>query len=55
MSRSEVIRAALVQAAARLEDRRALSEEAAALEADEEDRKEMLAVSNFMEQLRAAR
>ncbi len=55
MSRSEVIRAALVQAAARLEDRRALSDEAAALEADKGDRKEMLAVSNLMEQLHAAR
>jgi len=55
LSRSEAIRAALVQAATRLEDRRAPAEEAAALEADAEDRAEMLAVADLMEQLRATR
>jgi Arc/MetJ-type ribon-helix-helix transcriptional regulator len=54
LSRSEAIRTALVQAADRLRDRRALAEEAAALEADEADRAEMLAVAELMEQLRAA-
>jgi predicted transcriptional regulator len=54
LSRSGAIRAALVQAATRLEDRHALAEESAVLEADEEDRTEMLAVADLMEQLRAA-
>jgi len=53
LSRSEAIRTALVQAASRLRDRRALADEAAALEADEADRTEMLAVAGLMEQLRA--
>lgn len=53
LSRSEAIRTALVQAANRLRDRRALAEEAAALEADETDRAEMMAVAEIMEQLRA--
>ena len=53
MSRSEAIRAALVQSAARLADRRVLAAEVAALEADEDDRAEMLAVADLMEQLRA--
>ena len=55
LSRSEAIRTALVQAAHRLRDRRALAEEVAALEADEADRAEMLAVADLMEQLRAER
>jgi Arc/MetJ-type ribon-helix-helix transcriptional regulator len=55
LSRSEAIRTALVQAAHRLRDRRALAEEVAALEADEVDRAEMLAVADLMEQLRAER
>jgi metal-responsive CopG/Arc/MetJ family transcriptional regulator len=54
VSRSEAIRAALIQAADRLQDRKVLAEEAAALEADEADRAEMLAVADVMEQLRAA-
>ena len=54
LNRSEAIRVALVQAAGRLQDRRALAEEVAALEADETDRAEMLAVADLMEQLRAA-
>jgi hypothetical protein len=53
LSRSAVIRAALVAAAARLRDRRALAAEVAALEADEADRAEMRAVAELMEQLRA--
>ena len=53
MSRSEAIRKALVETAARMEDRRALAVEVATLEADEEDRKEMLTVADLMESLRA--
>ena len=53
LSRSEAIRIALVQAADRLRDRRMLAEEAAALEADEGDRAEMVAVAELMEHLRA--
>jgi Arc/MetJ-type ribon-helix-helix transcriptional regulator len=53
MSRSEAIRRALVQAAAKLRDKEALKEEVAALEADEADRAEMLAVADLMERLRA--
>ena len=53
LSRSAAIRAALVAAAARLRDRPSLAAEVAALEADREDRAEMAAVSELMEQLRA--
>lgn len=53
MSRSEAIRRALVESAARLGKRKALAEEAAALEADEKDRHEMQEVAAFMESLRA--
>jgi predicted transcriptional regulator len=53
LSRSEAIRKALVEAALRLQDMRALASEVAALEADEEDRLEMLAVADLMESLRA--
>lgn len=55
LSRSEAIRAALIRAAERLGDPRALADETAALEADEADRDEMLAVAEWMEQLRAPR
>ena len=55
LSRSEAVRTALVQAAHRLRDRRALAEEVAALEADELDRAEMLSIADLMEQLRAER
>ena len=55
MARSEAIRVALVNAASRLRDRQALAVEVAALEADEDDRAEMLAVADLMETLRAAR
>ena len=54
LSRSEAIRTALVQAAVRLQERRALAAEVAALEADEADRTEMAAVAELMEGLRAA-
>jgi Arc/MetJ-type ribon-helix-helix transcriptional regulator len=53
LSRSEAIRVALVAAAARLDDKTSLAREVAALEADEADRTEMLAVADFMERLRA--
>lgn len=53
LSRSEAIRAALVQAASRLRDKRALAAEVAALEADDDDQAEMLAVAEMMERLRA--
>ena len=53
MSRSEAIRTALVRAASRLSDKHALAAEVAALETDEDDRAEMLAVADLMERLRA--
>jgi len=55
LSRSSAIRAALVAAAARLRDRQKLADEVAALEADDDDRAEMLAIVDLMEQLRAPR
>lgn len=53
LSRSEAIRRAILDSAARLRRRAALAAEAAALEADEADRREMLEVAAFMESLRA--
>lgn len=53
MTRSEAIRAALVEAASRLHDKQVLAAEVAALEADNDDRAEMLAVAELMESLRA--
>ncbi len=53
MTRSEAIRSSVVAAAARLIERRALAAEAAALEADETDRREMREVAAMMEELRA--
>ncbi len=53
LTRSQAIRKALVDAGARLRDREALAAEVAALEADETDRAEMLAVAALMEELRA--
>ena len=55
MSRSEAIRTALVVAAGRLRDKKALAAEVAALEADDGDRAEMLAVAELMEQMREPR
>lgn len=54
MTRSQAIRTALVDAASRLGDKKMLAAEVAALEADEDDRREMLAVAELMESLRAA-
>lgn len=53
MSRSEAVRSALVEAASRLHDERALADEVAALEADDDDRAEMMVVAELMEGLRA--
>ncbi len=55
LSASEAIRASLIASARKLRDRAALAREVAALEADENDRDEMLAVASMMESLRAAR
>lgn len=54
-SRSEAIRTALVDSAARLRDSEALRSEVQALEADADDRREMLEVAELMESLRAPR
>jgi antitoxin component of RelBE/YafQ-DinJ toxin-antitoxin module len=55
LTRSEAIRIALVDAASRLADKRALAAEVAALENDEADRAEMAMVADLMESLRAPR
>lgn len=54
LSRSEAIRRAILDSAARLHRRAALAAEVAALEADEDDRREMLEVAAMMESMRAA-
>ncbi|HEY5111063.1 MAG TPA: hypothetical protein VII67_01905 [Acidimicrobiales bacterium] len=53
LSRSEAIRTALVKSAQQVRRREALRQEMAALEADENDRREMLEIAEFMESLRA--
>ena len=53
MSQSEAIRSSLLASARRLRRGRDLAAEVAALEADEADRAEMLAVAELMEALRA--
>ena len=53
MSRSAAVRKALVDSASRMRDNQALAEEVAVLDADEDDRAEMLAVATLMENLRA--
>ena len=53
LSRSEAIREAILMSAAALRRKQALRVEMAALEADEEDRREMLDVAALMESLRA--
>ena len=53
LSQSEAIRSALIDTARRLYDMDSLAAEARALEADELDRAEMLAVAELMESLRA--
>jgi Arc/MetJ-type ribon-helix-helix transcriptional regulator len=55
LSRSEAIRRAILESATRLQRRAALAAEAAALEADEDDRREMLEVAAVMEIMRATR
>jgi antitoxin component of RelBE/YafQ-DinJ toxin-antitoxin module len=55
LTRSEAIRIALVEAASRLADKKALAAEVAALENDEADRAEMATVADLMESLRAPR
>ena len=54
LSRSEAIRQAIIDSAARLQRRAALADEVAALEADEDDQREMLEVAAVMEIMRAA-
>jgi len=54
LSRSEAIRRAILDSAALLQRRAALAAEAATLEADEDDRREMLEVAAMMESMRAA-
>jgi predicted transcriptional regulator len=54
LSRYEAIRRAILDSAARLQRRAALAAEVAALEADEDDRREMLEVAALMEIMRAA-
>jgi Arc/MetJ-type ribon-helix-helix transcriptional regulator len=54
LSRSEAIRQAIVASASRLQRRAALAAEVADLEADEDDRREMLEVAALMESMRAA-
>ncbi len=53
MTRSDAIRSALITAAGRLRRGEGLAAEAAALEADEDDRREMAEVAVLMESLRA--
>ena len=54
LSRSEAIRRAILDSAARLQRRAGLAAEVAVLEADEDDRREMLEVAAVMEIMRAA-
>jgi hypothetical protein len=54
LSRSEAIRSALLSSAGRLRRGKELAVEAAALEADDDDRAEMLSVAALMESLRAS-
>lgn len=55
LSRSEAIRSALVHSARRLRRSSELAAEVAALEADDSDREEMVAVAGLMESLHAPR
>ena len=55
MSTSDAIRSSLIESARRVRRRETLAAEVAALEADEADRAEMLAVAALMESLRATR
>ncbi len=53
LSRSEAIRRAILDSAGYLRKRAALAAEVAALEADEDDRREMIELAGFMESMRA--
>jgi Arc/MetJ-type ribon-helix-helix transcriptional regulator len=53
VSRSEAIRQAILDSARRLRKRSELAAEVAALEADDQDKSEMLEVAAFMESMRA--
>jgi Arc/MetJ-type ribon-helix-helix transcriptional regulator len=55
LSQSEAIRAALLASAHRLRKQSELAAEVAALEADDDDRAEMLSIAAMMESVRAAR
>ncbi len=55
MTRSEAIRTALISEAHRRRRQRALADEVAALEADDDDRDEMRSLAELMEALRAPR
>lgn len=55
LSRSDAIRRAIIDTAARQQRGKALAAEAAALEADHVDREEMLEVASLMESMRASR
>jgi Arc/MetJ-type ribon-helix-helix transcriptional regulator len=55
LSQSEAIRSAILSSARRLRRSKELATEVAALEADEGDRAEMLAVAELMESLRGPR
>lgn len=54
LSRSAAIRSALLASAERVRKRSELAAEAAALEADEADRAEMLSIASMIEAMRAA-
>jgi Arc/MetJ-type ribon-helix-helix transcriptional regulator len=53
LSRSEAIRRAIRESASRLRRRAALAAEVEALDADDDDRNEMLEIAAFMESMRA--
>ncbi|MGI8791815.1 MAG: hypothetical protein ACR2H3_01320 [Acidimicrobiales bacterium] len=53
LSRSDAIRSSLIASARRLRERSVVAAEAASLDADDDDREEMLAVAGLMESLRA--
>lgn len=53
LSRSDAIRSSLIASARRLRERSVLAAEVSALDADDDDREEMLAVAALMESLRA--
>lgn len=54
LTRSEAIRSSLLASADRMRTRSQLAAEVAALEADDDDRNEMLVVASLMESMRAA-